>query len=182
MRAKSVSSIAEVSGEIPPRISMGANYQRSIALVKYSIQFHASSVPCLRQHGICHFELAFVKAAAAGQGDDGGFFRQVDQNNDSGFDCGVFIVIDVLKFFRFSSNRENTLTLYFSAFPDGKPGSTFPGNALMKPAQQAGTILQWPRVDLLSQARRKDRWRSGRFMRGRRCFSHPRASSSSSPS
>ena len=107
----------------------GANYQRSSALVKYSIQFRASSAPCLRQHGICLFELAFVKAAV-GQGDEGGFFRQVDQNNDSGVDCGVFIVIDVLEFFRFSSNRENTLTLYFCAFPDGKPGSTFPGNAL----------------------------------------------------
>ncbi|CUX11826.1 conserved hypothetical protein [Agrobacterium deltaense RV3] len=83
-----------------------------------------------------------------GKDDDSGFFPQVDQNNDSGFDCDVFIAI----------------------------------NVLIKPAQQAGTISQWPRVDLLSQARRKDRWRSGRFMRDRRCFSHPRASSSSLPS
>jgi hypothetical protein len=35
-----------------------------------------------------------------------------------------------LEFFRFSSNRENTLTLCFGAFLDGKLGSTFPGNAL----------------------------------------------------
>ncbi|MCD4662856.1 MULTISPECIES: hypothetical protein [Rhizobium/Agrobacterium group] len=41
-------------------------------------------------------KLAFVKAAA-GQGDDGGFFRRLDQNNDSGFDCGVFIAIDALE-------------------------------------------------------------------------------------
>ncbi|MBB4318100.1 hypothetical protein J2855_001119 [Agrobacterium tumefaciens] len=41
-------------------------------------------------------KLAFVKAAA-GQGDDGGFFRQMDQNNYIGFDCGVFIAIDGLE-------------------------------------------------------------------------------------
>jgi len=51
---------------------------------------------CLRQHGICLLKLAFVKAAA-GQGDDGGFFRQMDQNNYIGFDCGVFIAIDGLE-------------------------------------------------------------------------------------
>ncbi|KNY35728.1 hypothetical protein AKG12_01485 [Agrobacterium sp. SUL3] len=54
------------------------------------------AVPCLRQHDICLLKLAFVKAAA-GQGDDGGFFRRLDQNNDSGFDCGVFIAIDALE-------------------------------------------------------------------------------------
>ncbi|MBP8939158.1 hypothetical protein HW571_14780 [Agrobacterium genomosp. 3] len=41
-------------------------------------------------------KLAFVKAAA-GQGDDGGFFRRLDQNNDSRFDCGVFIAMDALE-------------------------------------------------------------------------------------
>jgi hypothetical protein len=48
--------------------------------------------------------LAFVKAAL-GQGDDGGFFRQVDQNNDSGVDCGVFIAIDVLEIRRQKRGR-----------------------------------------------------------------------------
>ncbi|OVE91501.1 hypothetical protein B7W89_03295 [Agrobacterium tumefaciens] len=54
------------------------------------------AVSCLRQHGICLLKLAFVKAAA-GQSDDGGFFRQMDQNNYIGFDCGVFIAIDGLE-------------------------------------------------------------------------------------
>jgi hypothetical protein len=61
-------------------------------------------VPCLRQRGICLFELAFVKAAV-GQGDDGGFFCQVDQNNYIGFDCDVFIAIDVLEIRRQQRGR-----------------------------------------------------------------------------
>ncbi|MNE33228.1 hypothetical protein D3C80_1268840 [compost metagenome] len=50
------------------------------------------------------------------------------------------------------------------------------------PGQEAGTKSQWPRVDLLSQARRKGRWLWARCMRAPRCCSHRRASSSSSPS
>jgi hypothetical protein len=41
-------------------------YQASLALVKYSVQFSRSLYQCLRQHGICLFELAFVKAVPTG--------------------------------------------------------------------------------------------------------------------
>jgi hypothetical protein len=58
-----------------------------------------SSAPCLRQHGTCLFKLAFVKAPA--QGGNGGFLRQVHQNNYICFDCGVVIAMDVLE------NRRN---------------------------------------------------------------------------
>ncbi|MCZ7446097.1 hypothetical protein O8B93_00665 [Agrobacterium rhizogenes] len=61
-------------------------------------------VPRLRQRGICLFELAFVKAAV-GQGDDGGFFCKVDQNNYIGFDSSIFIAIDVLEIRRQKRGR-----------------------------------------------------------------------------